>query len=220
MPPSMRKTGSSNGSDPGFLQALSICVYLCLSVVELNCPGRGRQSGHSGSPVRCGLVNLAGMKRMLHALLLTLLLSLAAHAQEQKPATAAIEKLAWLAGSWRMERAGRVVEEQWMAPAAGVMLGMSRTVAKGRVVEHEFIQIRVGPGGDLFFIAQPSGQKEATFQHTALADNEVVFENPNHDFPQKITYTRKADGSLLATVEGLRADGTVRRVEFAYQRVK
>lgn len=157
---------------------------------------------------------------MSRALLLILLSSLAVQAQEQKPAAATIEKLGWLAGSWRMERAGRVVEEQWMAPAAGVMLGMSRTVAKGRVVEHEFIQIRVGPGGDLFFIAQPSGQKEATFQHTALADNEVVFENPNHDFPQKITYTRKADGSLLATVEGLRADGTIRRVEFAYQRVK
>jgi hypothetical protein len=160
------------------------------------------------------------MKRIFRALLLTLLLPLAAHAQEQKPATVVIEKLAWLAGSWRMERAGRVVEEQWMAPAAGVMLGMSRTVAKGRVVEHEFIQIRVGPGGDLFFIAQPSGQKEATFQHTALTDSEVVFENPNHDFPQKITYTRKADGSLLAVIEGPRDDGTVRRVEFAYQRVR
>lgn len=157
---------------------------------------------------------------MFRALLPALLLSWAAQAQEPKPATVAIEKLGWLAGSWRMERAGRVVEEQWMAPAAGVMLGMSRTVAKGRVVEHEFIQIRIGPGGDLFFIAQPSGQKEATFQHTALTDNEVVFENPNHDFPQKITYTRKADGSLLATIEGPRADGTIRRVEFAYQRVK
>lgn len=157
---------------------------------------------------------------MFRALLPALLLSWAAQAQEPKPATVAIEKLGWLAGSWRMERAGRVVEEQWMAPAAGVMLGMSRTVAKGRVVEHEFIQIRVGPGGDLFFIAQPSGQKEATFQHTALTDNEVVFENPNHDFPKKITYTRKADGSLLAAIEGPRDDGTIRRIEFAYQRVK
>lgn len=157
---------------------------------------------------------------MFRALWPALLLCWAAQAQEPKPATVAIEKLGWLAGSWRMERAGRVVEEQWMAPAAGVMLGMSRTVAKGRVVEHEFIQIRIGPGGDLFFIAQPSGQKEATFQHTALADNEVVFENPNHDFPKKITYTRKADGSLLAAIEGPRDDGTIRRIEFAYQRVK
>lgn len=157
----------------------------------------------------------------LAALLLPVALP-AADPRKPGPASsrADISKLAWLAGNWRMERSGRMVEEQWMAPAGGVMLGMSRTVAKGKVIEHEFIQIREGPGGNLFYIAQPSGQKEAAFQHTALADREVVFENPNHDFPQKITYTLKADGSLLAAIEGPRDDGTIRRIEFAYQRVK
>jgi hypothetical protein len=166
------------------------------------------------------------MKPMLRCLALLVLFSpwsLRA-ADPKKPGEATppadINQLAWLAGKWRMERSGRVVEEQWMAPAAGVMLGMSRTVAKGRVVEHEFIQIRVGPGGALFFIAQPSGQKEAAFHHTSLTDREVVFENPNHDFPRKITYTLNADGSMLAAIEGPRADGTVRRVEFAYQRIQ
>jgi hypothetical protein len=135
------------------------------------------------------------------------------------PPPADLEKLSWLAGKWRVETSGRVVEEQWMAPAGGVMLGMSRTIAKGRVVEHEFMQIRVGPGGELFYVAQPSGQKEAAFQQASLTDKEVVFTNPNHDFPQKITYTLRADGSLLAVVEGPRDDGTTRRVEFPYQRI-
>jgi hypothetical protein len=162
-----------------------------------------------------------GVALTLLALVLPLTLFAAdAKKKNQVPPAPVIEKLAWLAGHWRMEQAGRVVEEQWMAPAAGSMLGMSRTVAKGRVTGHEFMQIRVGPGGDIFFVAQPSGQKEATFQHTALAEREVVFENPNHDFPQKITYTLKPDGSLLAVIEGPRDDGTVRRIEFAYQRVK
>ena len=30
----------------------------------------------------------------------------------------------------------------------GVMLGMARTVAKGKVLEYEFVQIREGPGAD------------------------------------------------------------------------
>jgi hypothetical protein len=140
-------------------------------------------------------------------------------AKRGKPAPPpAIAKLAWLAGTWRMEKNGRVIDEQWMAPAAGVMLGMSRTIAKGRVSEHEFMQIREGPGGELFFVAQPSGQKEAAFQIKSLADSEVVFENPQHDFPQKIAYTRKADGSLLAVIEGVAPDGQTKRVEFSYQR--
>jgi hypothetical protein len=100
------------------------------------------------------------------------------------------------------------------------MLGMARTVAKGRLVEYEFVQIREGPGGDLFYIAQPSGQKEAAFPIKTLADNAVVFENPLRDFPQSISYTLLADGTLLAAIEGPGPDGQLKRVEFPYQRVQ
>ncbi len=144
-------------------------------------------------------------------------------AEPKKPAKAppppAINKLAWLAGHWHLEKSGRVVDEQWMAPAAGVMLGMARTVVKGKVVEHEFIQIREGPGGDLFYVAQRSGQKEAAFQIKSLTDTEVVFDNPQQDFPQRITYTLKADGSLLAALEGPDPAGQGKRIEFSYQRM-
>jgi hypothetical protein len=134
---------------------------------------------------------------------------------------AQLVKLAWLAGSWRMEKAGRVVEEIWMAPSGGVMLGLSRTVVKGRVTEYEFMQIREGPGGELFFVAAPSGQKEAAFQLLSLADNSVIFENLQHDFPQRILYTRGADGSVLAAIEGpVGADDKRKRIEFPYQRVE
>lgn len=154
----------------------------------------------------------------MRRLLIALLLPVAAFAQETK-APASIERLAWLAGDWRMEKAGRVIDEHWMAPAGGVMLGMSRTVAKGKVVESEFIQIRVGPGGDLFYVALPSRQKEAAFKLVAQSDTEVVFENKEHDFPQTIGYRLNADGSLLAWIEGPRADGTTKRVEYAYRRI-
>lgn len=131
-----------------------------------------------------------------------------------------LTKLAWLTGSWRMEKAGRVVEEQWMAPSGGVMLGMSRTVVKSRVVEYEFMQIREGPGGTLFFVAAPSGQPEAAFQLLSLEENGVIFENTAHDFPQRILYTREADGSVLAAIEGpLGPDDKRKRIEFPYQRV-
>lgn len=140
-------------------------------------------------------------------------------AQQAKPA-ATVDRLAWLAGSWRMERAGRIVEDQWMAPAAGVMLGVSRTVTKGKVVAHEFMQIRPGPGGEWFFIAQPSGQKEAAFRVLSQTDRETVFENRQHDFPQRIGYRLESGDVLFAWIEGERADGTLRRIEFVYQRVK
>lgn len=159
------------------------------------------------------------MKNLLRALLFVAL-TLVATAQDQKPGGFALDRLAWLAGDWRMERAGRVVDEHWMAPAGGAMLGMSRTVAKGKMLEHEYVQIREGPGGDLYYVAQPSKQKEATFKVVAQTDTEVVFENKEHDFPQVIGYRLNADGSVLAWIEGPKADGTTRRVEYAYRRPK
>ena len=138
----------------------------------------------------------------------------------KKPAPSqAIAKLIWLAGNWRLEKNGRLVDEQWMVPAGGAMFGMGRTVVKGKVVEFEFLQIREGPSGSLFYVAQSSGQEEATFVSSVFTNSVVVFENPEHDFPQKISYTLQADGSLLAAVEGSGADGALKRIEYAYRRV-
>ena len=62
----------------------------------------------------------------MHKLVLSLvvaLLSVAAHAQE--PATKpTLQDFAWLAGHWRMEQGDNRLDEQWMAPAAGLMMGM------------------------------------------------------------------------------------------------
>ena len=143
-----------------------------------------------------------------------------AKAKAAKPApTVNIVKLAWLAGHWRLEKGGRVIDEHWMAPAGGVMLGMERTVYKGKEIEHEFLQIREGPGGELYYVAQPVGQPETTFKATSLTDTEVIFENKEHDFPQTIGYSRGPDDTLLAYLEGPAPNGETKRVEYPYTRV-
>lgn len=160
------------------------------------------------------------MNRMLFRLgLIALLLPALLGAADSMPAPVAIARLEWLAGSWRLEKAGRVIDEQWMSPAGGVMLGMARTVAKGRVLSHEFTQIREGPGGELFFIAQPSGQKEAAFKLRSLTQTGVVFENKEHDFPQTVSYNLRPDGTLFAYIEGPGPGGATKRIEYAYRRL-
>ncbi len=149
-----------------------------------------------------------------------LLAGLAPLPAADNPAVAPIARLGWLAGSWRLEKAGRVIDEQWMAPAGGVMLGMARTVAKGRVLSHEFTQIREGPGGELYFVAQPSGQKEAAFKLVSFTGTGVVFENKEHDFPQIVSYNLKPDGTMLAYIEGPGPDGATKRIEYPYRRVQ
>jgi hypothetical protein len=94
------------------------------------------------------------------------------------------------------------------------MLGTSRTIREGVTVEYEFVLLRTGKDGRLAYVAHPSGQAPASFPLKALGTREVVFEDPDHDFPQRVGYRLDAAGrSLLAWIEGSR-DGQPRRVEF------
>lgn len=127
-----------------------------------------------------------------------------------------VEKLAWLSGCWENKDSARHVEEQWMAPRGGTMLGMGRTVVGARTREFEQMQIREEAGA-LVFTASPSGQATASFRSIELSGASVVFENRSHDFPQRIIYRRQSDGSLMARIEGER-DGKLSGVDFPMRR--
>jgi hypothetical protein len=126
-----------------------------------------------------------------------------------------IDQVSWLQGCWQLESGGRVVEEQWMAPRGGVMLSMGRTVRGGKLVEYESVILRE-EGGRLAYEAHPSGQPSAVFLSKTFDESSVVFENPTHDYPQRVGYQRI--DSLLTWIDGT-ANGTSRRVDFPYRRV-
>lgn len=143
-----------------------------------------------------------------------------ARAQQAVSGDPDVSALVWLAGCWLGSTAGRLVEEQWMAPRGGTLLGTSRTVVDERTTEYEFLQIRQQDDG-VFFVARPSGQAEASFRLVTAAAglaSEAVFEDPTHDFPQRVIYRLQPDGSLLARIEGTK-DGAPLAADFPMRRV-
>lgn len=98
------------------------------------------------------------------------------------------------------------------------MLGTSRTVKKGKTVQFEFMELRYLTDGKLAFIAHPSSQRTTTFPVLRISDSEAVFENPQHDFPQRVVYARAGDSKLKARIEGTR-NGAVRVIEFPMRRI-
>jgi len=96
------------------------------------------------------------------------------------------------------------------------MLGMARTVRGDSTIEFEHLQI-LERGGRAVFHAEPSGQAAADFEARAVTDSTVTFENPEHDFPQRVIYRRRGRDSLIARIEGTR-NGRVRGVDFPYAR--
>lgn len=124
-----------------------------------------------------------------------------------------VSRLQWMSGCWAAEQREAGSEEHWMSPAGGSMLGMARTIDGSRTVAFEFMRIAEEDGGRLVFIASPSGQQTASFAMVSLTDDGVVFENPEHDFPQRVIYRRLAGNGLLGRIEGT-VDGELRSVDF------
>ena len=131
--------------------------------------------------------------------------------------TRAAEPPAWLAGCWERRVGNRESLEMWMAPAGGMMLGSSRTVAGGVVREYEQLILKA-EGGKLVYTASPSGQPTASFTSTTVTDSSFTVENLQHDFPQRIIYRRRGADSLIARIEGAGSSGT-RGIDFPMRRV-
>jgi hypothetical protein len=138
-----------------------------------------------------------------------------------KKTDAAISNFAFMKGCWEFSRPGRKVKivEQWMAPAGGTMLGMSRTVRDAKTTGWEYMRIESGDSG-IFFVSKPKENKEETyFRLKTSAMNELVFENPDHDFPQRVMYRANGPDVLDARIEG-KQNGKSSGVDFPYKRVK
>ncbi len=146
---------------------------------------------------------------------LALACSAACHASA---AEADVARLSWLAGCWKATNGEPGSVEQWLPPAGGNLLGVSRTVRQGKTVSYEFMRIAADASGTLAFHAQPSGQEVASFAVVELGDTSVVFENAKHDFPQRIAYAADGADKLLARIEGMR-NGALRVIPFPMTRV-
>ena len=134
-------------------------------------------------------------------------------AQRGESANATVAQLAWLAGTWSGGDGPVSFEERWTLPAGGAMLAVSRTLKGGRMVSFEFLRI-VERDGSLVYIAQPGGRPPTEFALTAISTDSATFENPTHDFPKMIRYSRRTDGSLEARV----SDGNQKGETFLFKK--
>lgn len=124
--------------------------------------------------------------------------------------------LDWLAGKWCSTDPGRQVDEVWLAKAGGELLGMSRTLRGTKLESFEYMRI-VSKGKGASLHVQPNGAPPTLFPLAAHGDGWVRFENPAHDFPNRIEYRRKGD-QLRASIAGPGRDGKPLKIPFEYRR--
>lgn len=129
-----------------------------------------------------------------------------------------IADFAFMAGCWQGGDAQTSMEEVWMRAGGGTMLGSARVLAGGKSVFSEFVEVAEKPNGLVMTVALGIGKPGVSFPRIAAGPDEVVFENPTHDFPQRIRYRRQADGSVMARVEGVEK-GQAKAEDFPYKKV-
>lgn len=130
--------------------------------------------------------------------------------------TATVADLAWMAGDWVQESPGVTVRETWLPPLDGAMAGVTQTHRAGRPAGTEFTTITTGPAG-VTFTAYVAGQPPTPFVLQPGKPGEAVFENPEHDFPQRVIY-RRCDADLCARIEGS-VGGQLRGMDWRYRRL-
>jgi len=131
-----------------------------------------------------------------------------------------LKQLEWLAGKWQMQRPEGIITEEWLQPSDTQWQGKSLMITPNGdtpFIEH----IRLNYRGDRLYyapsVANQNGGREVNFAEKSFTDSLVIFENQNHDFPQRIIYKRISDTSILAAVEGVQ-NGKNYKEEFTYTR--
>jgi hypothetical protein len=140
----------------------------------------------------------------------------------------ALDKLAFIAGHWRAERGGVVLEEMWLAPAGGVAQGSVRLLNEGEVGTIELIVIsaendRVMMRYNHFYRDLRPWEDDGpiVLTMTKATDDEVVFSNLEHP-PRdaaEMGYRRTGVDTINSWVLAIDADGKVSQHSFDFKRV-
>lgn len=128
---------------------------------------------------------------------------------------ATLSDFAWLAGHWQGNLTGRIVEEIWSEPMAGLMMGMFRLADSTQTLVLEFFSLRQSEEGIEFRLRHFSPALDAwekedpiTLKLVNQRENLFTFENPFHDRPKRVILTRAGENTLISRSEIIREDKT------------
>lgn len=128
-------------------------------------------------------------------------------------------KLQRLQGSWITKMGDTEVLETWQPESDTLLRGTGFEITGSDSVLFETLSL-VKRGNDVFYIVSVPGQNDelpVSFRLTGSRDQEFTFENPDHDFPDKIVYRFLDDNRVAAIVSGT-IRNEPRSLEFNFER--
>ncbi len=131
-----------------------------------------------------------------------------------------LQETAWLLGKWQNSTEEGEATEIWNKQNDSTYVAESFIISEEDTAFHETIRMEQR-NNQLHYIVRTAGQNnlnEVTFTLTSATADVLVFENPKHDFPTKITYTKIGQDSLYAEISGV-DDGEIKREGFPFKKI-
>ena len=138
-----------------------------------------------------------------------------------------LESTSFLQGNWQGNNDGLIFEEQWNAPAGGVMTAMVRGVRNGELAVLEYIVLAQTNNGVAMHFKHfrsdysnwDGEEKPITLFLTSVKDNDIEFTNQDRSaIVQRIRYFMTAPDQLQADIDLLR-EGVVDKFSLTFNRV-
>lgn len=139
------------------------------------------------------------------ACLLSLLLVVAACQKNSIIEKDQIKKADWLIGNWQSKTDFGILSENWKKVNDSTFKAESLFI-KDKDTLHEENIILQQKAEILTYITTIKGQnndKPIHFQLKEDTENELIFENLQNDYPQKITYKKGTNNSLITEISGI-----------------
>lgn len=114
-------------------------------------------------------------------------------------------RLNWFLGAWENTTAEADMRENWEKENDSLYRSESYVTVGKDTVFHEWIELTQRKDSIFYIVSVKNQNKEkpVTFYATKVSTTEVVFENPKHDFPTKISYKKITSDSLVAEISGV-----------------
>lgn len=116
-----------------------------------------------------------------------------------------LEKMNWLVGQWENKTPEGLLTETWTKDNDSTFSGQTYFIKNEKDTVHSESIILTQLKEELIYRPTVKGQNNdepVDFKLTSELENSFTFENPKHDYPQKITYKKINDKSLVASISG------------------
>jgi hypothetical protein len=112
-----------------------------------------------------------------------------------------LDEFSWLTGQWQGDFGGGVFTETWKIIDENKFIGSGCYIENGDTIFKEELSL-IKIGESCGYTSTSDDNVPVLFTLTKKENRTWTFENKEHDFPNRIIYSLKADSSLSVSVDG------------------